>query len=129
MTIIYDLWRALSVLVRRKPLAAARALILIWPCGRRHLGAGVAPLHPYRFNLDERGLPSRMQPPKAKFFFGTDPFGRDVLSRIIYGSRVSLIVLHDHRSRATACGPPNHCLTVALRLQHEECCIQTALRH
>jgi ABC-type dipeptide/oligopeptide/nickel transport system permease subunit len=43
-------------------------------------------------NLNERGLPMRMQPPSSKFFFGTDPLGRDVFSRIIYGSRVSLIV-------------------------------------
>jgi ABC-type dipeptide/oligopeptide/nickel transport system permease subunit len=33
-----------------------------------------------------------MHPPTTAFPLGTDPLGRDVLSRIIYGSRVSLIV-------------------------------------
>jgi ABC-type dipeptide/oligopeptide/nickel transport system permease subunit len=52
----------------------------------------LAPRDPYAFNLDERGLPIRMQPPSSSFLLGTDPLGRDVLSRIVYGARVSLIV-------------------------------------
>jgi peptide/nickel transport system permease protein len=52
----------------------------------------IAPYDPYRFNLNERGLPTRLHPPDATFLFGTDTHGRDVLSRIIYGARVSLLV-------------------------------------
>jgi peptide/nickel transport system permease protein len=52
----------------------------------------LAPRDPYAFNLNERGLPIRMQAPSAGFPLGTDPLGRDVLSRIIYGARVSLVV-------------------------------------
>jgi peptide/nickel transport system permease protein len=33
-----------------------------------------------------------LQPPNAQHLFGTDDFGRDVFSRIIYGTRVSLMV-------------------------------------
>jgi len=33
-----------------------------------------------------------LQPPNAQFPLGTDEFGRDILSRIIYGARISLIV-------------------------------------
>ena len=43
---------------------------------------------PYPF--DEIGM--RFQPPSAEHLFGTDQFGRDVLSRVIYGARVSLEV-------------------------------------
>lgn len=34
----------------------------------------------------------RLKPPSSEFKFGTDNFGRDILSRIIYGARVSLQV-------------------------------------
>lgn len=34
----------------------------------------------------------RLQPPSATHLFGTDDFGRDILSRIIYGARISLQV-------------------------------------
>ena len=33
-----------------------------------------------------------MQPPSAKYLFGTDEVGRDILSRILYGTRISLRV-------------------------------------
>jgi len=35
---------------------------------------------------------NRLRPPSERFWFGTDQFGRDVFSRTIYGTRVSLIV-------------------------------------
>jgi peptide/nickel transport system permease protein len=35
---------------------------------------------------------SRLRPPSAQHLFGTDDLGRDILSRVIYGSRVSLQV-------------------------------------
>ncbi|MBM3518472.1 MAG: ABC transporter permease, partial [Alphaproteobacteria bacterium] len=37
-------------------------------------------------------LRNRFQSPGAHFPFGTDNFGRDVLSRVIHGARVSLLV-------------------------------------
>jgi peptide/nickel transport system permease protein len=85
-------WWALSILVRRKPLGAVSALILCGLVVVAILAPVLAPYDPYKFNLNERGLPIRLQPPNAKFLCGTDPLGRDVLSRIVYGSRVSLIV-------------------------------------
>lgn len=41
--------------------------------------------NPVKLNLAER-----FAPPGARHWFGTDQFGRDVLSRVLYGSRVSL---------------------------------------
>lgn len=35
---------------------------------------------------------SRLQPPSASHWFGTDQFGRDILSRVIYGSRLALLI-------------------------------------
>lgn len=34
----------------------------------------------------------RLQPPNAEHIFGTDDFGRDVLTRVLYGGRLSLMV-------------------------------------
>jgi len=82
-------WRAL---IRRKPLGAISAVILCGLIATAALAPLIAPYDPYRFNLNERGLPIRLHPPDATFLFGTDTHGRDMLSRIIYGARVSLIV-------------------------------------
>ncbi len=40
----------------------------------------------------EQSIVMRLMPPSAEHLFGTDSFGRDVLSRVIYGARVSLLV-------------------------------------
>lgn len=40
----------------------------------------------------EQDLLQRLQPPSLAHWFGTDELGRDVLSRILYGSRLSLTI-------------------------------------
>jgi peptide/nickel transport system permease protein len=85
-------WRAIALLVQRKPLGAVSGAIVCALIIVALLAPVLAPRDPYAFNLDERGLPVRMQPPSSSFLLGTDPLGRDVLSRIVYGARVSLIV-------------------------------------
>ncbi len=53
--------------------------------------AALAPLiAPYPF--DGMSLLNRFKPPSAQFWFGTDEYGRDVLSRTLYGARLSLII-------------------------------------
>ena len=47
----------------------------------------IIPFSPYEYNLD-----SILLPPSFKHLLGTDDQGRDVLSRIIYGARISLSV-------------------------------------
>jgi peptide/nickel transport system permease protein len=37
-------------------------------------------------------LPSRLKPPSTGHLLGTDQFGRDILSRLIWGGRISLLV-------------------------------------
>jgi peptide/nickel transport system permease protein len=37
-------------------------------------------------------LPLRLQGPSAAHWFGTDELGRDILSRVIYGARISMLV-------------------------------------
>ena len=47
----------------------------------------VAPYDPYK-----QDLRNALQQPSAAHWLGTDPLGRDVLSRVIYGTRISLLV-------------------------------------
>jgi|WetSurMetagenome_2_1015567.scaffolds.fasta_scaffold20317_3 ABC-type dipeptide/oligopeptide/nickel transport system permease subunit len=47
----------------------------------------IAPYDPMAQNL-----PNRLQPPSAQHWFGTDELGRDQFSRLLYGTRISLLV-------------------------------------
>jgi len=47
----------------------------------------VAPYHPFEMHLDDQ-----LVPPCTRYLLGTDEFGRDLLSRVIFGSRVSIAV-------------------------------------
>ncbi len=55
------------------------------------LGALLAP-HLARYDPAEPHFDVRLRPPSAPFPLGTDSFGRDVLSRLLYGGRISLVV-------------------------------------
>ena len=37
-------------------------------------------------------IANRLRPPSARWWFGTDDFGRDVFTRVLYGGRLSLLV-------------------------------------
>jgi len=54
----------------------------------------LALLTPYLVTGDPRALApgSRLLPPSAAHWFGTDPLGRDLFVRVLYGARVSLLV-------------------------------------
>jgi peptide/nickel transport system permease protein len=47
----------------------------------------IAPYDPAHIDL-----PGRLMGPSAQHWFGTDELGRDILSRIIYGARISMLV-------------------------------------
>jgi oligopeptide transport system permease protein len=44
------------------------------------------------FEFDTLGLDNRLANPSLKHLFGTDTLGRDLLARVLYGSRISLMV-------------------------------------
>jgi peptide/nickel transport system permease protein len=54
----------------------------------------IALFAPYLHTVDPTFIDTRvrLRPPSSGFWFGTDAFGRDVYSRVVYGTRISLIV-------------------------------------
>jgi peptide/nickel transport system permease protein len=73
--------------VRTKPLGAAGALIILGMMAVAALAEVLAPYDAYRADY---GL--QFARPSAEHWFGTDEFGRDLLSRIMYGARIALFV-------------------------------------
>lgn len=71
-----------ATLFRNNPMVVAGALILAVMVGMSLLAPWLAPHDPTLVNI-----PDRLQPPSAAYPFGTDEFGRDLLSRVIYGGR------------------------------------------
>jgi len=78
--------RALGRLVRRQPLGAAGGLIVLALIVIAALAPRLAPHGP-----KETGFAPYLAP-SAEFPMGTDQLGRDVLSRVIWGARLSLYV-------------------------------------
>lgn len=73
--------------IRSQPLAALGILLLILFATMALFAPWLAPANPAAIDLAHR-----LAPPSAKHWFGTDALGRDILSRIIYGARLSLTV-------------------------------------
>jgi len=80
-------WDIFIRLARENKLALISFIIILLFV----LAAILAPvLTPYRF--DEMDLANRLKAPSAEHLLGTDEGGRDILTRMLYGSRVSLLV-------------------------------------
>jgi peptide/nickel transport system permease protein len=80
-------WTFLSRLVRTKPLGTIGAVIVLLLFFTAIFADYLAP-----YDYTALSLRDRLAPPSAKHWLGADQLGRDVLSRIIQGARVSMIV-------------------------------------
>ena len=73
--------------IRTKPLGVIGALVILLLTFVAIFAGWLAPYDPY---LGDYG--AQFGRPSAEHWFGTDEFGRDVLSRIMYGARIALFV-------------------------------------
>jgi peptide/nickel transport system permease protein len=71
----------------RHPGAMAGSIVLVCILA---LSVILVTLSPY--DPEESDLPNRLQPPSWEHPFGTDSLGRDLLTRVLYGGRISLSV-------------------------------------
>jgi peptide/nickel transport system permease protein len=77
---------SLATAIRRNPTIAFGGILLF-------LLVAIAVIGPSFVGDPLKIAPvNRLRPPSERWWFGTDQFGRDVFTRTIYGSRVSLIV-------------------------------------
>lgn len=80
----------LALLLRRlfrRRLVVLAAVVLVAILAVAALAPWIAPFDPMKMNIL-----GRLKPPGGAHWFGTDEFGRDVLSRIMQGARLSLLV-------------------------------------
>lgn len=80
-------WHGLRNFVRRNPLSAFWGAVAAAVIIMAIIAPLLAPHDPLKANFRRMS-----KPPDAQSYFGTDQIGRDNLSRVIYGSRSSLIV-------------------------------------
>lgn len=78
-----ELWKALKG--NRLAMTGAALCVLLLVIGI--VGPWIAPYDPL-----EQDLSKSLQDPSWSHWFGTDSFGRDILSRVLYGARISLMV-------------------------------------
>lgn len=81
---IYQGW----LTFRANKLAMFGLIILILLIGMAIFAPLLAPHSPFSQNLTDR-----LQPPSAEHWLGTDSFGRDIASRLIHGSRITLFIV------------------------------------
>ena len=79
----HALWLAL-----RRPGARVGLAIVVLFLVMTVAASWIAPYDPF-----DQDLSSALSPPAADHWFGADQYGRDVLSRVLYGSRSALIVI------------------------------------
>jgi peptide/nickel transport system permease protein len=78
---------SLPHLARHNPLAAVGVLLVAIFVLSALFAPWIAPQDPAYIDL-----PHRLQPPSAQHLCGTDELGRDILSRLIWGARISMFV-------------------------------------
>jgi peptide/nickel transport system permease protein len=74
-------------LVRRHPMMLFGGAMLVVLSVISAFAPWIAPHNPIELNVVDR-----LRPPGGDYWLGTDAYGRDMLSRILYGGRVSLLV-------------------------------------
>ena len=82
-----QLARRIAGNARHNPLAAAGVVLVILFVILALFAPWIAPQDPASIHL-----PARLDAPSSGHWFGTDELGRDILSRTIYGARISMLV-------------------------------------
>jgi ABC-type dipeptide/oligopeptide/nickel transport system permease subunit len=85
------LWRDAWTRFRRNRAALVSAIVVLAIIIASLIGPWLVYLY-NGFEYDTLGLENRLANPSIKHLLGTDTLGRDLLARVLYGSRISLMV-------------------------------------
>jgi len=81
------IWKAIGKFIITKPLGAIGGVIILVMLFAAAFAPQIAPYDPYELNQS-----LQFGPPSLSHPFGTDEFGRDLFTRIIYGTKIALII-------------------------------------
>ena len=84
-------WQDAWVRFRRNRMALAAGLVVLIIFVLSLAGPWMVYLY-NGFEYDTLGLDNRLANPSARHLLGTDTLGRDLLARVLYGARISLMV-------------------------------------
>ena len=82
-----SLWQDAWQRLRKNRMAISGLLVLVLMCIAALLTPWIAP-----YGYQEQNLVLGAAPPSAEHWLGTDTLGRDLLTRLLYGGRISLAV-------------------------------------
>jgi peptide/nickel transport system permease protein len=85
-------WRAVARFGRRKPLGAVGGLIVLALIVTALLAPAISPYDPRQIIREANNRVPVYVAPGAVYPMGTDHVGRDIVSRVIHGARISLYV-------------------------------------
>ena len=80
-------WQRTVRILARNRLVLAGSVLVVLVVLTALLAGAIAPYDPIANNVR-----AALQPPSAYYLFGTDRYGRDIFSRVVFGSQISLAV-------------------------------------
>ena len=87
---IESLWMDGWLRLKRNKLAMFGLVLVILICAAAIFAPWITPYDPYDQLIWTEGVSAKLAPPTADHWFGTDVYGRDIYTRVIYGARISL---------------------------------------
>ncbi|MDI3480922.1 MAG: peptide/nickel transport system permease protein [Tepidanaerobacteraceae bacterium] len=85
-----SLWMDAWLRLRKNKSATFGLTLVIIICLAAIFAPYITRYDPYKQLIWTEGIKAKLAPPSAEHWFGTDVYGRDIYTRVVYGARISL---------------------------------------